>query len=185
MRQMQNEAKAEEPQIMQERAHSEARLEPVAALQRRIRELLPTLPPAGALDQGAPVREAIVMMQEKQLSCVLLVEQGRLVGVFTERDVVTKVAAAPLDVDRVPLRDVMRPDPECLQLDDTLVDALHQMYLGDYRHVPVVDEQGRPTALVSMQALVDALVEALPQDLLNLPPTPAHSAEKAPTPEGQ
>ena len=184
MRQMQNEAKAEEPEIVQERAHSEARLEPVMVLKRQMQELLPTLPPAVALDQRATVREAIAMMQEKQLSCVLVVEQGRLVGVFTERDVVIKVVAAPLDVDRVSLRDVMQPDPEFLQLDDTLVDALHQMHLGDYRHVPVVDEQGRPTALVSMQALVDALVEAFPQEFLNLPPTPAHSAEKAPTPEG-
>jgi CBS domain-containing protein len=104
--------------------------------------------------------------------------------VFTERDVVSTVVAAPLDVDRVLLRDVMRPDPECLRLDDALVDALHQMHLGDYRHVPVVDEQGRPIALLSMQALVGALVEAFPQELLNLPPTPAHSAEKASTPEG-
>jgi CBS domain-containing protein len=153
-------------------------------LQRRMRELLPALPPAVALGQRATVREALKIMREKQLSCVLVVEQGQLVGVLTERDVVTTVAGTPLDVDRVPLRDVMRPDPDCLRLDDTLVNALHQMYLGEYRHVPVVDEQGRPTALVSMQAIVGALVEAFPQEILNLPPTPAHSAEQAPTPEG-
>jgi CBS domain-containing protein len=184
MRQMQNEAKAEEPQIAQERAHSAARLEPVAVLKRRLRELLLTLPPAAALGQRATVREALEIMREKQLSCVLVVEQGQLVGVFTERDVVTTVAGAPLDVDQVPLRNVMRPDPDCLRLDDTLIDALHQMHLGDYRHVPVVDDQRRPTALVPMQAIVAALIEAFPQELHNLPPTPAHSAEKAPTPEG-
>jgi CBS domain-containing protein len=115
---------------------------------------------------------------------VLVVEQGQLVGVLTERDVVTKVAGAPLDVDRMPLRDVMRPGPDCLRLDDTLVDALHQMHLGDYRHVPVVDEQGRPTALVPMSTIVDLLMASLPQDLMNLPPSPAHSADRAPAPEG-
>jgi len=184
MRHMQNEAKAEEAHIAQERAHAEARLEPVAVLKRRLRELLPTLPPAVALGPRATVREALDLMREQQLSCVLVVEHGWLVGVFTERDVVTTVAGAPLEVDRVLLRDVMRPEPECLQLDDALLDALHQMYLGDYRHIPVVDEQGRPTALVSMQALVGALIEACPQEFLNLPPTPAHSAEQAPNPEG-
>jgi len=184
MQEMRAEAQAEEQHIAQERAHSEARLEPVAVLQRRMRELLPTFPPAVALGQRATVREALELMRDKQLSCVLVVEQGQLVGVLTERDVVTKVAGAPLDVDRVPLRDVMRPDPDCLRLDDTLVDALHQMHLGDYRHVPVVDEQGRPTALVPMSTIVDLLMASLPQELMNLPPSPAHSADRAPAPEG-
>jgi CBS domain-containing protein len=183
MREMREEAKAEEQQIVQERAHSEARLEPVAVLKRRIREL-PTLPPAMALGHRATVREAIEVMRQEQLSCVLVVEHGQLVGVFTERDVVTKVAAAPLDVDHVQLREVMQPDPECLQMDDELVYALNQMHVGAYRHVPVVDEQRRPTALVSMQAIIGYLIASFPQDILNLPPSPAHSPGKAPTPEG-
>jgi CBS domain-containing protein len=184
MREMRDEAKAEEQKIAQERAHAAARLEPVAVLKMRLRELLPILPPAVALGHQATVREAIDLMRDKQLSCVLVVEQGQLVGVLTERDIVTKIAATAFEVDRVPLQDVMRPDPDCLQLDDVLMDALHQMYLGDYRHVPVVDEQGRPIALVSMQVIVSNLMASLPQELLNLPPTPAHSAENAPTPEG-
>jgi CBS domain-containing protein len=183
MREMRAEAQAEEQQIMQERAHSDVRLEAVAVLQRPIRDL-PTLPPAVALEHRATVREAIEVMQQAQLSCVLVVEHGQLVGMFTERDVVTKVAAARLDVDHVPLRDVMRSDPECLRMDDELVYALNQMHLGDYQHVPVVDEQRRPTVLVSMQAIIGYLIASFPQDILNLPPSPAHSPGKAPTPEG-
>ena len=184
MREMRDEAKAEEQKIQQEREYYEARLEPVAVLKRRIRELLPTLPPAVALGHQATVREALALMRDKQLSCVLVVEQGRLVGVFTERDVVTTLAGASPESDRMPLREVMRPDPDCLRLDDTLLDVVHQMYLGDYRHVPVVDEQGRPTALVPVQTIIDTLMAALPQELMNRPPSPAQSAEKAPTPEG-
>ena len=56
------------------------------------------------------------------------------------------------------------------------------MNRGAYRHVPVVDAQRRPTALVSMQAIIDYLVAAFPQELLNLAPSPAHAI--APTPEG-
>jgi CBS domain-containing protein len=172
MEEMREETQAEEQQIGRERAQSEARLASLAVLQRRMRELLPTLPPAVALGR----------MRQKHLSCVLVVEHGQLVGVFTERDVVTKVAATPLDVDHVPLRDVMAPDPECLQLDDTLVYALYQMHHGASRHVPVVDEQRQPTALVSMQEIIDELVAAFPQELLNLPPSPAHTI--APAPDG-
>ena len=181
MHEMRDEAKAEEQQITQERAHSDARLASVAVLQQRIREL-PPLPPAVALGHQATVRDAIEVMRQKQLSCVLVVEHGQLVGVFTERDVLTTVAATPLDVDHVPLRDVMRPDPECLHLDDELVYAFHQMHRGAYRHVPVVDEQRRPTGLVSMQLIIDSLVAAFPQELLNLPPSPAHTTP--PTREG-
>ena len=143
MREMRDEAKAEEQQITQERAHSEARLEPLAVLKRRMRDLLP-LPPAVALGHHATVRDAIEIMRQKQLSCVLVVEQGQLVGIFTERDVVTKVAATPLDVDRVTLRDVMRPEPECLQLDDALVYAVNQMHLGDYVTSPWWTSRGGP-----------------------------------------
>src|SRR2546425_1050366 len=181
MQEMRDEAKAEEQQVTQERAHSDARLASVAVLQQRIREL-PALPPAVALGHQATVRDAIEVMRQKQLSCVLVVEHGQLVGVFTERDVLTTVAAAPLDVDHVSLRDVMQPDPECLQLDDELIYALHQMLRGAYRHVPVVDEQRRPTAPVSLPAILDELVAAFPHELLNLPPSPAHAI--APTPEG-
>ena len=91
MEAMREETKAEEQHIVQERAQSEARLASLAVLQRPIRELLPTLPPAVALGHHAPVREAIELMRQKQLSCVLVVEHGQLVGVLTERDVVTKV----------------------------------------------------------------------------------------------
>ena len=104
MEAMREETQAEEPQIVQERVQSEARLAALAVLQRPIRELLPTLPPAVALGHRAPVRDAIELMRQKQLSCVLVVEHGQLVGVLTERDVVTKVAATPLDVDHVPDR---------------------------------------------------------------------------------
>ena len=184
MQEMRDEEKAEEQKIEQEREFYETHLEPVAVLKQRVRELLPTLRTAVALGQGASMREALDIMRDQQLSCVLVVEQGQLVGIFTERDVVTTVAGAPLDIDLVPLRNVMRPNPECLELDDTLMDALHQMSVGEYRHIPVVDEQGQPTALVSMQTIFDTLMAAFPQELLNRPPIPAQSDESAPTREG-
>jgi CBS domain-containing protein len=184
MQEMRDEAKAEEQQIMRERDQSEARLEPVSVLKRQVQELISTLPPTVTLGPQATVREALNIMRDQELSCVLVVEQGQLAGIFTERDVVTTMARGPHDIDRVPLQEVMQPSPDCLGLDDTLIEALHQMAIGGFRHVPVVDEQGQPTALVSMQAIVETLTSALPQELLNLPPTPEQSDATAPTREG-
>src|SRR5687768_10922499 len=109
MEAMREETQAEEQQIGRERGQSEARLAALGVLQRPIRELLATLPPAVALGHQEPGRDGIEVMRQKQLSCVGVVERGQLVGVLTERDVVTKVAATPLDVDHVPLQDVMQP----------------------------------------------------------------------------
>src|SRR5207247_3232990 len=80
---------AEEQQIAQEQAHAEGHLE-ARVLHRPIREL-PTLQPATTLERSATVRDAVEAMQKASVSCVLVVDQGRLAGLFTERDVVTKV----------------------------------------------------------------------------------------------
>jgi CBS domain-containing protein len=168
----------EEQQIAHERA--EERLE-TAMLRRPIRELS-TLQPAITLDHTATVREAVEMMKQAQVSCVLIVDQDRLVGVFTEHDILTRVVAQAADVDHMQMREVMSPDPDWLDIDDELVYALNQMYINDYHYVPVVDEEGRPNAVVSMQAIVGYLIDLFPQELLNLPPSAAHSRPR--TPEG-
>lgn len=72
----------------------------MTVLKAPIRALLP-LPPAVALGYRTTVRNAIDIMRQKPLSCVLVVEHGQLVGVFTERDVLTHVAAPALDINQV------------------------------------------------------------------------------------
>jgi CBS domain-containing protein len=180
MQEMREEDKAEEQKIAQERAYDEVHLES-RALKRPIREL-PTLEPAITLERSATVRDAIEAMQQERMSCVLVVDQGRLVGIFTERDVVTKVAAQEVEIDHVQMQEVMQPDPDSLGMDDELIYALHQMSLGEYRHLPVVDDQRRPIALVSMRAIVGHLIALFPQEGFNFPPSPAHRI--APAREG-
>jgi len=91
----------EEEQIAHERAVAEERV-----LRRPIREL-PTLQPPMTCERGTTVRQAIEIMQQKRIDCVLVVDLGRLVGVFTERDVLTKVAARGVDIDRLRIGTLM------------------------------------------------------------------------------
>jgi CBS domain-containing protein len=177
---MGEEAIKEEQQIADERLRAAAR--PATVILRQHIRALSTLQPAVTLEPQATVREAIAAMQQAQTSCVLIVDHGQLVGMFTERDVVHTVAAPEHDLDRLLVREVMQPDPDCLGMDDELAYALHHMIRGDYRHIPVVDDQRQPLALLSMPALMAYLGEAFPQEILNLPPSPAHSI--APTREG-
>lgn len=125
-----------------------------------------TLPPT------APLRDAIQRMNQARVGCVLIVDDGRLAGIFTERDVLTKLAVGGLDVDATPVSELMTSDPECLTLDDSIAWALNKMSVGGFRHVPLVDPEHHPTGLIAMRNVVDFLVDLFPREVLNLPPTP-------------
>ncbi len=162
----------EEWQTALQHAQEEECLETLGLL--RPLRALPTLQAARSVAPRTSIRTALHIMQQDRLSCLLVVEQERLLGVFTEHDVLTRVAMQAVDLDWTPVRAYMTPNPECLELDDELVYALQRMSLDHCRHIPVLDEQGRPTALVSMQAIVADLVARFPAEILNLPPVPAH-----------
>lgn len=177
---MRDEDLAEELRIAEERL-SEEDNRVVQMFQQPLRDVT-TWGPTITVPPGASVAEAMRTMVAAQVGCVLVVEHERLVGIVTERDVVTTVALSGIDVAQTPVSACMTEEPLALTLDDTFVYALHAMSLGGYRHVPLVDEQRRPLALVSIRTIVDTLVATFPQQLLNVPPSPSH--ERPPTVEG-
>jgi CBS domain-containing protein len=160
----------EEEQIAEMQAQEEMRLA-TAGLHRSLRDL-PNLGPAVACTRSATVRQAIDTMNQRRIGYVLVVEQDSLLGIFTERDVLTKVATRDIDIDRVSVGELMTPNPQCLGADDELVYALNQMSVGGYRHIPLLDDDGHPTGVVAMRHIVDYLVSLFPQEVLNLPPAP-------------
>ncbi|MEX1171490.1 MAG: CBS domain-containing protein [Chloroflexota bacterium] len=89
---------------------------------------------------------AVARMQEAGSDCVLVVDDARLVGIFTDRDAVVKAAGKGLGTLLV--RDYMTPDPVVLRHDDTIALAIHKMAVGGFRHIPIVDH-GRPTGVVT------------------------------------
>ena len=140
---MSNEIIEEEERIAEERALAEMRLA-MAGLHRPVGEL-PTLAAALTCERSATVRQAIEAMQRARTGCLLILDQGHLVGIFTERDVLYKVAAQEVDLDQLRVGALMTPQPESLHVDDDLVYALNQMSVGGYRYIPLLDDQGRPT----------------------------------------
>lgn len=159
----------EEETIADERS-KEARRLGTAILQRPIRGLS-TLKAPLCVAPETTVRDAIERMSQGRVGCVLVESGGRLVGVFTERDVLTRVVGKGLDAARTSVEAVMTSDPECLSLDDGVPFALNKMSLGGFRHIPLIDEQGRPTGVVAMRNIVDYIVDLFPREVLNLPPS--------------
>jgi CBS domain-containing protein len=137
--------------------------------QRMIREPIRSLAPPRPLSlaPAAEVGDAIRMMREHRVGCLLVVESGRLIGIITERDLLLKLERG--DLAR-PVRELMTPDPEVLTPDDPIVYALNKMSVGGFRHVPLVDEMRRPVGIVSVKDIIDYIVDFFPNDVLTVPP---------------
>ncbi len=123
------------------------------------------------IDAGASAVEAVEAMNEHHIGCLLVQHHGRLAGIFTERDVLTRVVFQ--DGNRaMTVSEVMTPKPETLRAHDSLAFALNRMSDGGYRHVPIVDRNGNAVGVLSVKDIVNFLVDLFPEDVLNLPPTP-------------
>jgi CBS domain-containing protein len=122
-----------------------------------------------SLPSSATLREAVALMREHHIGCVLVVDGGRLTGILTERDLLLKMDGADM---AEPVSGFMTRAPETLELDDPIVWALNRMSVGGYRHVPLVDRDGRPVGILSIKDIVHYIVALFPNEVLTLPPDP-------------
>jgi CBS domain-containing protein len=104
------------------------------------------------------VREASQLMAKKQVGAVLVVEEGRLLGIFSERDVVFRVVALGLDPATTPLVQVMTPEPKTIKPNNTFGYAMTLMHENGFRHLPVL-EDGKPIGIVSARSALDPDLE--------------------------
>ena len=113
-------------------------------------------------------------MQTERRGCVLITETGDasspLKGIFTERDVLYRIVGRGRNPQGLPLAEVMTENPEDVPEAASIAWVLNKMAIGGFRHVPVVDEEGRPSFVVSVRDIVEFLVDFFPDDVLNLPP---------------
>ncbi len=111
------------------------------------------------------VSEAARLMKQRRVGAIMVVEDSKLVGVFTERDAVCRVLAEGRDGNATPLAEVMTGNPRTIRPDDSFVLALQMMHEGRFRHVPVVEE-GRPIGMVSARDALGPELEAFVYELL-------------------
>lgn len=118
------------------------------------------------------VADALEHMRAARVN-VILVEGSdeRLVGIFTERDVLLKVedAANPLSAT---IDALMTADPQVLTVEDSVSKALALMTQGHYRNVPVLGEEGEIVGNLSQHAVIRFLTDHFPREIYNLPPDP-------------
>jgi CBS domain-containing protein len=129
------------------------------------------------------VGEVIELLRAQKTGSVLVcdggcgvdgTDDGKLLGIFTERDALKCMAAASSgnDVMQQPVSAIMSTDITTLQADTSMGDVIKTMSDGGYRHLPIVDAGGQPTGMESVYGIVHYLVDHFPQTIYNLPPNP-------------
>jgi len=127
--------------------------------------------PAVTVSPDATVTRAAELMRTKKVSAVLVKKGKNLVGIFTERDLVSRAMTAKA-FGRSPVKKFMTPAPESLKLSAPVAYALNKMSVGRFRHVPLVKADGTLAGVVSIRDIIDFIVELCPEEILNLPPEP-------------
>lgn len=105
-----------------------------------------------------PALEVVRRMKEAATSCALVADGERLAGIFTEHDVLCKLAGANQKLLQAPISELMTPQPEALKETDTVASALNKMAMGRYRNVPVQKRDGS-FALTSIQHVLKYLAQ--------------------------
>ncbi|HXD32580.1 MAG TPA: CBS domain-containing protein [Pyrinomonadaceae bacterium] len=108
-------------------------------------EIVTVSPQNSALD-------AAEQMKNARCGCALVLEDGRLVGIFTEHDVLHRMFGGSASPTNVSVKELMSPNPESLRESDTVATALNKMSMGRFRHIPVSKADGtyRVTSIKSV-----------------------------------
>jgi CBS domain-containing protein len=127
--------------------------------------------PVATVRPTTTVLDAVHLMTQKKIGCVCVTEHDKLIGIFTERDVLRKVVEPGLDAKKTPVSQVMTLKPETLTPRDRMAYALNMMHVGGYRHIPIVDGE-KLVGIISIRDITDFIVEMFPEGVLNVPPEP-------------
>lgn len=126
-------------------------------------------PEPAAVPVEANVADAIRMMLQRHVGAVAVIdEQSRVAGIFTERDVLMKLALAGVDPEKTPVRQLMTTPVEMATLATGPGEAMATMVERHYRHLPVIDDRGKLLGILSIRNLLEWRIDDLSQELDSL-----------------
>ena len=119
---------------------------------------------------GTSLKNALNLLQEEKKNCLLVVDNDKLKGIITERDILLKVTGKGFDFELVTVDEHMTSDPEFLTDEDPIAYALNKMHVGGFRHVPIVDDHMCPAGLISISDIISTIADYFSMEIINLPP---------------
>lgn len=130
------------------------------------------LPKAVCLDESSCIADALTIMQEKRIGSIIITKNKKLSGIVTERDILLKVAGLPVDLQSESVKSIMTENPTCLQRVDMIAYVMNNMHVGGFRHVPIVDDNYVPLAMVSIKDVMSFILEYFPEEIQNITDAP-------------
>lgn len=127
-------------------------------LRDRIEILWPKSP--STVPPDTTVEKVLKKMVSEGIGCVMIVEEGNLRGIFSERDALMKLNAEASRLMDKPISQFMTPDPVTLETNDKIAYALHKMNLGGYRHIPILFH-GKLAGVISIRDILRYLTERI------------------------
>ncbi len=122
------------------------------------------------IELGTSLRHVIDIMQIKKRNCVLTLNNQKLGGILTERDIFLKVTGQGYDLDLTVIDEFITQDPDYVTPDDPLAYALNKMHIGGYRNVPVVNDELYPMGIISITDIISTIADYFHSEIINLPP---------------
>jgi CBS domain-containing protein len=101
------------------------------------------------MEENEPLLKAIDAMNERNVGAILVTKDGKLSGIFTERDLLRRVVGKRLDAEGLLLSDVMTSNPKTATVEDRVADTMRRMSQGRFRHMPIVGADGNLKGLLS------------------------------------
>ncbi len=139
-------------------------------------ESLQTIPldPPQCIAPSTPLSEVVQLMQQSKRGSVVVVVDGKLAGIFTERDALRLMHDASPSVWKRPVSDFMTASPATMRRHESVADAIARMAQGGYRRLVCVDANDKPTGELTVAAILHYLIEHFPTVVYTLPPDPHH-----------
>ena len=122
------------------------------------------------IDLGTSLRHVLDTMQNSKRNCVLTLNNEKLGGILTERDILLKVTGKGYDLDLTTIDEFITHNPDSVTPEDPLAYALNKMYIGGYRNVPVVNDELYPIGIISITDIIATIADYFHREIINLPP---------------
>ncbi|MGE0755981.1 MAG: CBS domain-containing protein [Pirellulaceae bacterium] len=109
----------------------------------------------------APVGDALRLMVDHGIGCVVVADKGKAVGIFSERDALRKLNVRAGELATRPVREFMTSAPQTLLATAKIAYAVQRMDMGGYRHLPVLDDRGDLMGIISARDILGYLTSKM------------------------
>ena len=129
-------------------------------LEKKVKALSPKV--AETIIEDAPISSAIKTLAEKEIGSLIVVNnQNKVTGIFTERDIITRIALKAVDIKTAQISTVMTQNPEILKENTSIARALYMMSSGGYRHLIIQNKEGETVKVLSVKDFISFFYKSI------------------------